>query len=132
MASFSAKYAMRRAALLGYDLLALLVVSSILLAGFAAPAYAYVDPSVMTYTIQALAGVAVALSAVAGVALRRTRKVLFKMMKIDENAGKEVDPQILRLDEDGEPIYGEGDREALELAAKREGQRQARLNKQPG
>ena len=32
------------------------------------PALAYVDPSVMTYTIQALAGVAVALSTVAGVA----------------------------------------------------------------
>ena len=35
---------------------------------WAAIAWAYVDPSVMTYTIQALAGVAVALSAVAGVA----------------------------------------------------------------
>ena len=34
----------------------------------AAPALAYVDPSVMTYTIQALAAVAVALSAVLGVA----------------------------------------------------------------
>ena len=31
-------------------------------------ALAYVDPSIMTYTIQALAGVAVALSAVLGVA----------------------------------------------------------------
>ena len=41
----------------------------------AAPAYAYVDPSVMTYTIQALAAVAVALSAVLGVAFRRTRRI---------------------------------------------------------
>lgn len=48
------------------------------------PAYAYVDPSVMTYTIQALAGVAVALSAVLGVAWRRLRKWLIRILKIDE------------------------------------------------
>ena len=60
-------------------------------------AYAYVDPSVMTYTIQALAGVAVALSAVAGVAFRRTRKALMKALGIDENAKKETDPDIYRV-----------------------------------
>lgn len=60
-------------------------------------AYAYVDPSVMTYTIQALAGVAVALSAVAGVAFRRTRKAIFKALKIDENANKVVDPAVHRV-----------------------------------
>ena len=59
-------------------------------------AYAYVDPSVMTYTIQALAGVAVALGAVAGVAFRRTRKVLMKALNIDENAGKEVEGDVHR------------------------------------
>ena len=63
----------------------------------AEPAYAYVDPSVMTYTIQALAGVAVALSAVAGVALRKTRRKLFALLKIDENARKEVEPDIHRV-----------------------------------
>ena len=63
----------------------------------AEPAYAYVDPSVMTYTIQALAGVAVALSAVAGVALRKTRKKLFALLKIDENARKEVEPDVHRV-----------------------------------
>ena len=63
----------------------------------AEPAYAYVDPSVMTYTIQALAGVAVALSAVAGVALRKTRKKVFALLKIDENSRKEVEPDIHRV-----------------------------------
>ena len=63
----------------------------------AEPAYAYVDPSVMTYTIQALAGVAVALSAVAGVALRKTRKKLFALLKIDESARKEVEPDVHRV-----------------------------------
>ena len=61
-------------------------------------AFAYVDPSVMTYTIQAVAGVAVALSAVAGVFFRRSRKALFRLFKIDENANKEVDPPLRRID----------------------------------
>lgn len=62
------------------------------------PAYAYVDPSVMTYTIQALAGVAVALSAVLGVVWRRTRKKLFSVLHIDENANKEIEPDVHRVD----------------------------------
>lgn len=80
----------------------------------APPAFAYVDPSVMTYTIQALAGVAVALGAVAGVALRRTRKWLFKALRIDENANKEVEGAVYRLSSDqaaeldvSTPIYTE-------------------------
>ena len=79
------------------------------------PAYAYVDPSVMTYTIQALAGVAVALSAVAGVALRKTRKKLFALLKIDENARKEVEPDIHRV-VDGLIVPNEGE-DADALAA---------------
>ena len=80
-----------RGAIALHDAFAVLAIATILVAGFAAPAYAYVDPSVMTYTIQALAGVAVALSAVAGVAFRRTRKALFKALNIDENARKVKD-----------------------------------------
>ncbi|MDO4443879.1 MAG: sulfatase-like hydrolase/transferase [Slackia sp.] len=83
--------------------------------GFAAPAYAYVDPSVMTYTIQALAGVAVALSAVIGVAWRRLRRVLLKLLKIDENAGKEVDAKVHRLDP-GDAAYAARIKEANERA----------------
>lgn len=61
-------------------------------------AFAYVDPSVMTYTIQALAGVAVALSAVFGVMFRRTRRKLMKVLNIDENANKVVDNAWHRTD----------------------------------
>ena len=67
-------------------------------------AFAYVDPSVMTYTIQALAGVAVALSAVLGVAARRTRKFLMRALDIDEARKRTVDPPVYRLDEHGDPI----------------------------
>ena len=56
----------------------------------------------MTYTIQALAGVAVALSAVAGVAFRRSRRALMRALGIDENAGKEVEGNVSRI-VDGEP-----------------------------
>ena len=64
-------------------------------------AQAYVDPSVMTYTIQALAAVVVALSAVLGVAFRRSRKVLFRLLKIDENANKIVEGKVHKVDTKG-------------------------------
>ena len=66
-----------------------------------ATAQAYVDPSVMTYTIQALAAVVVALSAVLGVAFRRSRKVLFRILKIDENANKIVEGKVHKVDAKG-------------------------------
>ena len=88
----------KHAALVVYDWAVLLVVALVAVTAFPAQAYAYVDPSVMTYTIQALAGVAVALSAVLGVALRRTRKVLMRALHIDENAHKQVEPMVHRVD----------------------------------
>lgn len=68
--------------------------------GFPEAALAYVDPSVMTYTIQALAGVAVALSAVLGVAFRRSRRALMRMLHIDENASKQMEPDVFAIDDD--------------------------------
>ena len=66
------------------------------------PAAAYVDPSVMTYTIQALAGVAVALSAVLGVVWRRARRWLLRALRIDENAGKVTEPAVEELPADAD------------------------------
>ncbi|MBQ6394743.1 MAG: hypothetical protein IJH87_00140, partial [Atopobiaceae bacterium] len=62
------------------------------------PALAYVDPSVMTYAIQALAAVAVALSAVLGVAFRKTRSVILKLLRIDEKSGDLSEPPVHRID----------------------------------
>ncbi len=81
-----------------FDAVSVLFASSVVWAATAAPAQAYVDPSVMTYTIQALAGVAVALSAVIGVAWRRLRRVVLKMLKVDENAGKTVETNVRAID----------------------------------
>ncbi len=87
----------RRLAVALYDLASALTVAVLLACAFVVPAYAYIDPSVMTYTIQAIAGVAVALSTVAGVALRRGRKTLLRVLDIDENARKEFEPSVHRV-----------------------------------
>ena len=80
-----------------------LVCATLFSCAFARPAYAYIDPSVMTYTIQAVAGVAVALGALFGVVFRRSRRVLMRVFHIDENAHKEIDPPVHRLDAQGSP-----------------------------
>lgn len=87
----------KRIALFAHDGVALTFVACVLCLGFPATAFAYVDPSVMTYAIQALAGVAVALSAVIGVAFRRSRRLLMRLLRIDEDAGKEHDPAVHAL-----------------------------------
>ena len=58
--------------------------------------FAYVDPSVMSYTVQAIAGVAIALGVVFGVVWRRLEKGASKARGRDENAGKEVEDEIVR------------------------------------
>ena len=62
-------------------------------------ASAYLDPSVMTYTIQVVAGVVVAIGAVAGVYWRRAKKKVQDKLGIDENANKEVEADI-EIEED--------------------------------
>lgn len=65
------------------------------------PVKAYIDPSVMTYTIQVVAGVAVAVGAVAGIAWRRFKKKAMDKLGIDENQKKEVEEEI-EFDDDEE------------------------------
>ena len=65
----------------------------------AVPAHAYIDPSVATYTVQVIAGVAVAVGAVAGVLWRRAKKKVQNKLGIDENAKKEVEEDIVEVDE---------------------------------
>ena len=55
---------------------------------------AYVDPSVMSYTVQAIAGVAIALGVVFGVVWRRLKKGANKVLRRDETAGKEVEDDV--------------------------------------
>ena len=51
----------------------------------------YIDPSVMTYTIQAVAGVAIAVGAAVGIHFHTVKKKLAEKMNIDKNRNKEVE-----------------------------------------
>jgi hypothetical protein len=51
----------------------------------------YIDPSVMTYMIQAIAGVVIAAGAVVAVVLRKAKKKVSNKLGIDENRNKEVE-----------------------------------------
>lgn len=52
---------------------------------------AYIDPSVMTYTVHAIAGVFVAFGVVFGVFWRRFKKGANKVLGRDENYGKKME-----------------------------------------
>lgn len=58
---------------------------------FGRDADAYIDPSVMTYMIQAVAGIVIAVGAVAGIYFRRAKKKMSDKLGIDENRNKEVE-----------------------------------------
>lgn len=60
-------------------------------------AQAYIDPSVMTYAIQVVAGVLVAVGAVVGVMWRRAKKKIQNKLGIDENAKKEVEEDVVEI-----------------------------------
>ena len=57
---------------------------------FSGTADAYIDPSVMNYAIQAVAGVVIAVGAAAGIYWRKAKKKIDKSLGIDENRNKEV------------------------------------------
>ena len=61
---------------------------------------AYLDPSVMTYTIQVVAGVVVAVGAVIGVYWRKAKKKVQKQLGIDENAKKELEEDIVEFSDE--------------------------------
>ncbi|MEY8233302.1 hypothetical protein AALA82_17015 [Oscillospiraceae bacterium 50-16] len=61
-------------------------------------ASAYLDPSVMTYTIQVVAGVVVAVGAVVGVYWRKAKKKVQDSLGMDENAKKTVEEDVVELE----------------------------------
>lgn len=52
---------------------------------------AYIDPSVMTYVIQAVAGIVVAVGAAVGIYWRKAKKKMNEKLGVDENKNKEVE-----------------------------------------
>lgn len=65
---------------------------------FGRDANAYIDPSVMTYVIQAVAGVVVAVGAAVGIYFRRAKKKVNEKLGIDENRNKEVESDEIIVD----------------------------------
>lgn len=63
---------------------------------------AYIDPSVMTYLIQAIAGIVIAVGAVVGIYFRRAKKKLNDKLGIDENKNKEIESDEIIVAKDVE------------------------------
>ena len=59
----------------------------------------YIDPSVMTYAIQAIAGLIIAVGAFLGIYLRKAKKKLNNKLGIDENRNKEVETDDIVINE---------------------------------
>ncbi len=58
---------------------------------FGANLNAYIDPSVVTYVVQAVAGVVIAVGAAVGIYWRKAKKKLNEKLGVDENRNKEVE-----------------------------------------
>ena len=69
---------------------------------FGANGEAYIDPSVMTYVIQAVAGIVVAVGAVVGIYWRTAKKKVNEALGVDENKNKEVESDDIVVENDGE------------------------------
>lgn len=62
-------------------------------------AFAYIDPSVSTFLIQAVVGVAVAMAAGVAVYWRKAKKKAMEKLGIDENAHKEVESDTIEVND---------------------------------
>lgn len=60
----------------------------------------YIDPSAVSYIIPAIAGVAVVVGSWLYLHFRRAKSKVSKKLGIDENAGKEVEEDIVIKDEE--------------------------------
>ncbi|MBQ3320805.1 hypothetical protein IJH15_00750 [Candidatus Saccharibacteria bacterium] len=59
--------------------------------------FGYIDPSVMTYAIQAGAGIVIAIGAFVGLYFRKAKKKVSKKLGVDENKNKEVESDEIEV-----------------------------------
>ena len=64
--------------------------------------FGYIDPSVMTYAIQAGAGIVIAVGAFLGLYFRKAKKKVSKKLNIDENRKKEVESDEIEVKKQSE------------------------------
>ncbi|MCI8622558.1 MAG: hypothetical protein HFG26_02725 [Provencibacterium sp.] len=79
----------------------ILFVTGIMLI-FSTTAFAYLDPSVMTYAIQVVAGLVIAVGAVIGIYWRKAKKKVQNKLGIDENSKKSVEDDVVEFKDDAE------------------------------
>ena len=59
----------------------------------------YIDPAATSILLTSLSGIVIAVGATAVILWRKFRKKVTKVLKIDENANKEVEDEIVLKDE---------------------------------
>lgn len=64
------------------------------------PTFLYIDPSVMTYAIQAIAGVVIAVGAVFAIVWRKLKKKVAKTMNLEEKSIKETEEEVQIIEDD--------------------------------
>lgn len=78
-------------------ILSVLIMATLFMLLFSDNALAYIDPSVMTYAIQAIAGIVIAVGVFLGVYFRKIKKNVSKKLGIDESKNKEVESDQIEI-----------------------------------
>ncbi len=76
----------------------------------------YIDPAATSILITSIGGIAIALSSTAIILWRKFKKTVSKVIKIDENAGKEVEDEVVITDVEEAPAAEATETEATEEA----------------
>lgn len=63
------------------------------------PNLLYIDPSVMTYAIQAIAGVAIAVGAVVVLLWRKAKKKVAEKLNLEEKSIKETEEEVTVIED---------------------------------
>lgn len=74
--------------------------------------FGYIDPSVMTYAIQAGAGIAIAVGAFIGLYFRKAKKKVAKKLNVDENKNKEIESDDIEIKPSAKEIAPESPKQA--------------------
>lgn len=67
---------------------------------FFEPNTLYIDPSVMTYAIQAAAGVVIAVGATAVILFRKAKKKVTEKLNLEEKSIKETEEDVVLVDDE--------------------------------
>ncbi|MBS1371368.1 MAG: hypothetical protein HPZ91_15585 [Lentisphaeria bacterium] len=86
-----------------------LFLAAMLLAFLPFRAHAYVDPSVMSYTVQAVAGALIGLGAVAGIVWRMVKKRAQPVLDLDARRRKETEADVVVWNENSPDCGGDVD-----------------------